>query len=112
MSELDTLEDIRDYLAEEFGIKNADSDEMIEMLIDSLISEIQELKDAVKAGNADAVKSIGHALKGSASNLGASHLAEIGKTLETHKANGDFSKSVELITDIEESLQLLQQQRP
>ena len=109
MSEFDTLSDIRSYLANEFEMGDDDANEMIEMLIDSLISQIQQLKDALKSNDTEAIGHIGHAIKGSAANIGAKHISETGEALDTPEAKADSAKCAELITDLEKSLEHLEQ---
>ena len=109
MSELDTLSDIRNYLADEFEMNGDDANEMITMLIDALTSHIPELKTALEAGDTEAIGHIGHAIKGSAANIGATLISATGESLDAPEIKADPAKCAELITYLEKSLENLKQ---
>lgn len=45
-------------------------------------SRIEELKEAIEAGNQDAVRTLAHSLKGSSGNVGAYRMSELCQLLE------------------------------
>ena len=68
---------------------------------------LAEIKIAVDNKNYDAIKRLGHEIKGSASNFGLSELQHIGLTLE--KNYTDTVQVAKLLAKMPEAMQRVQQ---
>jgi HPt (histidine-containing phosphotransfer) domain-containing protein len=67
-----------------------------------------ELEEAVKNEDAKNVKLYAHAIKGAASNLGATKLAEVAFKLEKMSMDEDLSQAKELFEEITSQFRKLQ----
>ena len=91
------------------GLAEAAGKETVMPILDAFWASNDELLAALEAaltsGDADAICKTGHALKGSASNLGATSLADTAKTVEMAGKAGDVETAreaaVRLPTEIE-----------
>lgn len=104
MSELDKLSEICKYLEDEFAMESDEVSEMIEMMRENLTSQIADLKTALASGDTEMLGHIGHAIKGAAANIGASHISEIAASIDTPETVSDPAKCAELIKSLEENL--------
>lgn len=90
------------------------SDGPIRVKVDPLLAEIvpkflkrcvrtaPELRDAVRSGDLEAARRIGHVLHGTASSLGFEEMAGIGRKIEQGARDGDFKTLVKLADALEE----------
>ena len=93
------------------GLTEAAGKETVMPILDAFWASNEELLEALEAalstGDADAISKTGHALKGSASNLGAASLAEVAKTVEMAGKAGDLDTArdaaMRLPTEIEDT---------
>ena len=84
------------------GLAEAAGKETVMPILDAFWTSNDELLAALQAalstGDADAISKTGHALKGSASNLGATSLAEAAKTVEMAGKAGDVETARDAAT--------------
>lgn len=104
MSTLDKLSDICEYLEDEFAMEPDEINEMIDMMRDSLTSQIADLKAALASGDTETLRSLGHAIKGASANIGANCLSKTAAAIDTPEAVADPEKCSELINSIQENL--------
>lgn len=104
MSTLDKLSDICAYLEDEFAMEPDEIKEMIEMMRDSLTSQIADLKTALASGDTETLRSLGHAIKGAAANIGATSLSATAAAIDNPETASDTAKCEELVKAIEENL--------
>ena len=108
MVEFDTIISIRQYLKDELEMDTKDIDDMVEILLESLTNQIVDLKAIISFGDLTEIRDIGHAIKGAAANMGAVHISEIGKKLESPEINSDPIKCSEIMAILQEALTFLQ----
>lgn len=94
-------------LKEMFGDDKAMIGELLKLFIDTTTPQIAEIKTALTNANHDAVKKLGHQIKGSAANLGLNELRDIGYALE--KNSTDSAQVTELCAAMPEALQRVSQ---
>jgi HPt (histidine-containing phosphotransfer) domain-containing protein len=89
-------------LAGDIGMGENEYWELIELFVETGLSDFDKLNSAVLAGDAYQAASAAHSLKGAAGNLGLVELAEIAKGIE-EKALDDrlegIAESVQLLKD-------------
>lgn len=91
---------------EEGGLRRVGGDrniynELMELFMDNSMTQIEQLKDAVKNKQADFVKRVAHSIKGAAANLGvllvqqsALELEQIGRENKFDKAEQSLNKLI------------------
>ena len=107
MEEFDTISGVSRYLEDEFSMDQEEVAEMIGMLLEGLETQISELETAVADSDQQSIKEIGHSIKGSAANIGAMHLSELGKRFESPDINTNPEECSAIIAEIKESLSIL-----
>ena len=106
----DTESKIRKYLAEEFGMNDTEIDEMLEIFLESLERLTVEIKESISSWNAGQLKTAGHSLKGVAANIGAEHIAALGKSIEDTGVEGTPEQAASLLAELNKALDNLKQQ--
>ena len=91
--DLETLNELKEIMEDEF-------DELVTVFINDGIKQIENLKQAIEASEAENVRRIAHTLKGSSSNLGISGLSELSQTLEYKAADNQLDGADELLQNI------------
>ena len=96
------------------------SDSPIRVKVDPLLAEIvpkflerctrtaPELRDAVRSGDLDAARRIGHVLHGTASSLGFEEMAGIGRKIEQVARDGDSEALAKLADALEKHVSRVQ----
>jgi HPt (histidine-containing phosphotransfer) domain-containing protein len=89
-------------LVEDIGIGEDEYWELLELFVETGLSDLDKLNSAILAGDAYQAASAAHSLRGAAGNLGLVDLAEIAKGIE-EKALDDrlegIAESVQLLKD-------------
>jgi HPt (histidine-containing phosphotransfer) domain-containing protein len=75
--------------------------EFIDIFLEDLPARLSQLKTAVTSGDAKAVRSAAHALKGSGSSIGATRLASVCNELETLGRAGSVDGADLLVASVE-----------
>ena len=69
-------------LAENLGLDVEDFNELFELYVETTSSELEELKAAIDAGDAEKAHEKAHSIKGSSGNLGFNELYESAKAID------------------------------
>ena len=72
------------------------------MFFDDASSRLEELREAIGAGDASGVERVAHTLKGSSGNMGATRMSAICSELQDVGASGDLARARELFEGLEE----------
>jgi len=87
---MDTIEKISKHLRDEFELDEDDIQEMLDEFIPSLIEVNDKIKTALDSKNFIDLKSLGHIIKGSAINMGANEISQVGENIEKTAINEDL----------------------
>ena len=105
----DTADDIKKYLAGEFGMDDAEIDEMLSMFSESLTRLLDDIEDCIASGDAGRLKDAGHTLKGVAANIGAEQIASLGKDIEEIGKTGQPEQAAGQLAELKIALDTLTQ---
>lgn len=90
----------------EFKDRVQDDTELLLELLDIYTADFKEkrpkIEEAVKAGNADEVRSLAHSLKGASGNISAKSLRETFLELENKGKSGDLTGADALLQEIDQ----------
>ena len=75
--------------------------ELVDLFLEDAPPRLETLRIALVEGDAQRVKRVSHALKGSSSNMGATRMAEICARLEDVGTLGEFSEASDLLKRLE-----------
>jgi CheY-like chemotaxis protein len=79
--------------------------ELIELFLRDARPRLEKLEQALAARDAAGLAAVAHTLKGSASNLGARHLAALCATVEKHGKAGDLTEAANILLDVRSEFQ-------
>ncbi len=86
--------------------------EFFTKLVDAFLhkspDDLRQLREAVAAGDSEAVRRAAHGFKSSCANMGATKLAELCKELEQAGRAADLSRNETLLTAVEAEFELAQ----
>jgi HPt (histidine-containing phosphotransfer) domain-containing protein len=111
MPEIDSIIQIRTYLEEEFAMDKEEVDEMLEILLDNIQTQVSELEKAISSGDLSKVGEIGHAIKGAAGNIGATYISGLGKKLESPEIKSDSAQCSVMKEKLLEAISTLREQQ-
>jgi HPt (histidine-containing phosphotransfer) domain-containing protein len=97
------LAEIRSYLSEEFSMDSDEIAEMTALFLESLSSAAAKAGNALSADDFEQLAAVGHSLKGSAANIGASALSALGAGLDDAARSGDAALCAEKTAEIAEA---------
>lgn len=80
------MSQLREVMEEEFA-------DLLQTYLDGVPRELQRIRDALAAGNADIIVGSSHALKGSSANLGILRLSQLFRDLEALGRSGDLGEA-------------------
>ena len=69
-------------LADNLGLDVEDLNELFELYIETTSTDLNQLKDALNAGDAEGAHKMAHSIKGSSGNLGLNELYEAAKEID------------------------------
>lgn len=98
--------DIR-QLAENLGLEEEEYLELIELFIETGMSDLNKLQSAIEEGSAEKAVNAAHSLKGAAMNLGLTELSEIAKEIEEKAGNDRLETSGEPARLLQEKLDII-----
>ncbi len=75
--------------------------ELTELFKEDYPRQVQMGREALAAGDAGAVRRIGHALKGALSNLGATSAAQLGMSIEAMGKAGELAEAPAALRELE-----------
>ena len=82
-------------LANNLGLEEDEYMELIELFIETGMSDLEKLHSAIKEGNAGKASDAAHSLKGAASNLGLVEISETAKEIEEYARDDHLDKIAE-----------------
>lgn len=94
----------REDLLERLGGEEALIPRFISLFRNGMLKNLQELEQAIIAGDSDAVRVAAHTIKGSCGNIGAMHMRETASTLEAAAKTGDIGDAPTGLTRLKEQL--------
>lgn len=105
MSNLDTgaIETLKEVMEDEFNL-------LLDTFFEDSVQRLADLKQHVSEQDAEALRRTAHSLKGSASNLGASGLADLCLKAEEMGLQGNLSDAGPLVDDIHSEYQAVSAQ--
>lgn len=74
---------------------------LTELFVRDTGKRLEQLRDAVQRADTPTVARLAHAIKGSAANLGARHLAQLCADIETRAATAEFGETSECLDGLE-----------
>ena len=99
----DALNSLKDIMEGEFGF-------LIDTFIQDSTNRLDKLYELINTDNIDAIRRAAHSFKGSCSNLGALHLANLCATLERKALQNNRNELGEDLADIESEFLVVRQQ--
>jgi len=100
---MSTIDDIKNYLKDEFGMDDNDIADMLESLFEGFEQSISALQTAIAEKNTDEIASAGHAIKGSTANIGAVVISEIGKRMEDAAKSNNIDECAVALEDLKQA---------
>jgi HPt (histidine-containing phosphotransfer) domain-containing protein len=83
--------------------------ELAELFLGDCPKLLQRVAEAVRSGDAEAVRKAAHTLKGSVSNFGAADASRLARQLEEMGRAGDLALSEKTAAELEAAVQQLRQ---
>jgi len=94
-------------LAENLGLEEEEYLELIELFIETGMSDLDTLSSAIKEKNAEKAANAAHSLKGAASNLGLMELYEAAMKIEEGILNNHLKETAEDAQALKEKLDII-----
>jgi len=94
-------------LAENLGLEEEEYLELIELFIETGMSDLGTLSSAIKEKNAEKAANAAHSLKGATSNLGLMELYEAAMKIEEGILNNRLEETAEDVQVLKEKLDII-----
>jgi len=91
-------------LAENLGLTEEEYQELIELFVETGISDLEKFQSGINGGNAEEAIEAAHSIKGASGNLGLTDIYEISKEAEQKARHGDLKKASELAQILKEKI--------
>ena len=91
---------IEAYLAKEFSMDSESIAEMSALFLESLAAAAEKAGKALESGDFAELAAAGHAIKGSAANIGADSVSAIGAALDDAAKAGDAAVCAEKVAEL------------
>ncbi|MFH1845398.1 MAG: Hpt domain-containing protein [bacterium] len=98
--------DREDLLERLMGDEELASD-IMNLTLENVPTQLAELKDAIKQGDLDSIRSLSHNLKGGAGNVGAKAMQAVAFDMEQAGKADDIARAEALMPKLEETFNLL-----
>jgi len=95
--------DIR-YLAENLGLEEAEYLELLELFIETGVSDLDKLQSAISAGDSEQARGAAHSLKGAAGNMGLMEIYNLAKEIEEKTIDGQLEIISEASNELKKKL--------
>ena len=95
---------ITDYLRDNMGLEDDGINELLAMLESSTADNIAKAEQGIANMDFEALSRVGHSIKGSSANLGATDLADNGKKLEFAAKDADYELCQIAVTELKITL--------
>ena len=94
-------------LAENLGLEEDEYLELIELFIDTGMTDIEKLRFAIEEGNAEEAAQAAHSLKGASGNLGLMEIYDVVLKSEEEARNNSLDGLAESVQKLKEQLDSL-----
>ena len=94
-------------LAKNLGLEEEEYLELIELFIETSMSDLNKLHSAIEEGSAEKAVKAAHSLKGAAINLGLIELSEIAKQIEEKAHNDQLEITAGAAQALQEKLDII-----
>jgi len=91
-------------LAKNLGLEEEEYLELIELFIETGMSDLDKLQSAIEEGNAEKAANAAHSIKGAASNLGLMEVYGVAKKIENQTRNDRLEGIAESAQALKEKL--------
>ena len=91
-------------LAENLGLEEDEYLELIELFIDTGMTDLDKLKSAIEEGNADEATMAAHSIKGASGNLGLMEIYDVARKSEEEARNNSLIELAESTQTLKEQL--------
>ena len=91
-------------LADNLGLEEDEYVELVELLIETGMSDLDKLESAIDAGDTEKAAEAAHSLKGAAGNLGITEFSQVAKQVEDNSRNGILEGASEAAQTLREQL--------
>ncbi len=91
--DLEVISELKDVMGDEFPL-------LVDTFVNDSALRIAAINDAVSSGEPESIRRAAHSFKGSASNMGAVHLAKLCGSLEERGRSGETVGIEQLAEDI------------
>lgn len=91
-------------LAKNLGLEEEEYLELIELFIETGMSDLDKLQSAIEEGNPEKAANAAHSIKGAASNLGLMEVYEVAKKIEKQTRNDRLEGIAESAQALKEKL--------
>lgn len=93
--------------AEAIGLEEDEFMELVELFINTTISDLNRLKNALEEKDLDEVISSSHSIKGASGNMGFMDISEVARVVELKGKDGSMDGAEEAIDSIREKIDAL-----
>ena len=94
-------------LAENLGLEEEEFLELIELFVETSMSDLKDLQSATESGHAENAAKAAHSIKGAAANLGLSEISEVAREIEENARNGQLGGATEYAQKLQEQLDVV-----
>ena len=91
-------------LAENLGLEEEEYLELIELFIETSMSDLNDLQSATGSGSTEKAADAAHSIKGAAGNLGLMEISEIAGRIEANARNGQLDGAAESAQELQGKL--------
>ena len=94
-------------LAENVGLREDEFLELVELFVETGMSDLNKLQCAILEGDADKAASAAHSIKGAAGNLGFQEIYEVAKRIEEKARENSLEGATEAVRRIRQKCDLI-----
>ena len=94
-------------LAEDLGLEEEEYLELIDLFIETGMSDLDQLQSAIHEGNTDNAIKATHSLKGAAANMGLMEISDLAKEVEMKARDDRLDQAVEASQLLREKLNMM-----
>ncbi len=94
-------------LSENLGMQEDEYMELVELFIETGMSDLKKLQVAVEEANAKEAADIAHSFKGAALNMGLTEFFELAKEMEITARHGDLERTAPIALALKEKLDII-----
>jgi HPt (histidine-containing phosphotransfer) domain-containing protein len=94
-------------LAENIGLEEQEYLELIELFIETGMSDLGKLQSAIEQGNAEEAANAAHSIKGAAGSLGLMEIYEVARKIEKEGRNDRLEETAQDAQQLKEKLEII-----